>query len=156
MLEQGNQLNKHLVRKQLIEMATETFIEIPMDFVPPSMQEPLVDGLISTSTIHSYLLLTKILYAVDNWETDNFKNRQIAFLVVTNEPTFEHLTGAVQHCFLHSIPSHQNFLCRKKVKKHSFYVVGRDLKKPTNPNKKNPTKTKAPKQQPFFFWERSL
>lgn len=54
-----------------------------------------MDGPISTSTIRSYLLLTKILYVVHNWENDNFKKRQIAFLVVKNGPTFEHLTGAV-------------------------------------------------------------
>lgn len=36
-----------------------------------------------------------MLYAVDNWDNDNFNEQQTAFLVVKNKPTFEHLTGAV-------------------------------------------------------------
>lgn len=102
-----------------------------------------MDGPVSTSTIQSYLLLTKILYVVDNWENDNFKNRQIAFLVVKNEPTFEHFIGAVQHCFLNSIPPHLNFLCWKKIKQHSFYDIDRDLKKPTDSNEKKPHQNKS-------------
>lgn len=53
-----------------------------------------MDGPVSTSTTQSYLLLTEMPYAVDNWENDNLKKRQIAILVVKNELTFEHLKEA--------------------------------------------------------------
>lgn len=54
-----------------------------------------MDGPIPTSTIQSYLFLTKILYMEHNWENDNLKRRQFVFLFVKNGPTFEHITEAV-------------------------------------------------------------
>lgn len=54
-----------------------------------------MDGPVSTSVIYGYLLPTEMLYVVVTCENNNLKKRQTAILVLKNQPTFEHLRGAV-------------------------------------------------------------